>query len=138
MALVTSGAIAIGMGIGNTVRVSLTGNPVREVETAKEILKAFEIIPKGVEIISCPTCGRTAVDLEKVASAVKERFKEYEGNITIAVMGCAVNGPGEAREADIGVACGNGEGLIFKKGKTIEKVKESEIAGALYKIAEEI
>ena len=128
----------IGMGIGNTLRVSLTGNPVREVETAKEILKAFDLVPKGVEIISCPTCGRTAVDLERAVGAVKKRFKGYKGNITVAVMGCAVNGPGEAREADLGVACGNGEGLLFKKGKTIGKVKENEIAEALYKIAEEI
>lgn len=128
----------IGMGIGNTVRVSLTGNPVKEVETAREILKAFDIIPKGVEIISCPTCGRTSVDLETVVGAVKNRFKDYKGDITVAVMGCAVNGPGEAREADVGVACGNGEGLIFKKGKTVKKVKESEIAEELYTVAKEI
>lgn len=127
----------IGMGIGNTVRVSLTGNPVKEVETAREILKAFDIIPKGVEIISCPTCGRTAVDLETVVAAVKKQFKGFEGNITVAVMGCAVNGPGEAREADIGVACGNGEGLLFKKGKTIGKVKETEIADRILKLAKE-
>ena len=122
----------VGMGIGNTLRVSLTGDPVREVETAREILKAFSLAEKGVEIISCPTCGRTNVDLEKIVSAVKSRFKTYDGNITVAVMGCAVNGPGEAKEADIGVACGNGEGLLFKKGKIIKKVAESEIADALF------
>ncbi|MBR6523252.1 MAG: flavodoxin-dependent (E)-4-hydroxy-3-methylbut-2-enyl-diphosphate synthase [Clostridia bacterium] len=128
----------LSMGVGNTLRVSLTGNPVREVETAKEILKAFDLMEKGVEIISCPTCGRTRVDLEKVANAVKSEFKNYKGNITIAVMGCEVNGPGEAKEADIGVACGNGEGLIFKKGQTIKKVAEKDIASELYKIAKEM
>ncbi len=125
----------LGMGIGNTLRVSLTGDPVREVETAREILKAFSLAEKGVEIISCPTCGRTNVDLEKIVSAVKKRFETYQGNITVAVMGCAVNGPGEAREADIGVACGNGEGLVFEKGKIIRKVSEAEIADALFEIA---
>ena len=128
----------LSMGIGNTLRVSLTGNPVKEVETAKQILKAFDLMAKGVEIISCPTCGRTRVDLEKVADAVKTEFKHFEGNITIAVMGCEVNGPGEAKEADIGVACGNGEGLLFKKGQTVKKVDENEIAQALYQMAKEI
>lgn len=125
----------LGMGIGNTIRVSLTGSPVREVETAKEILKAMDLGEKGVEIISCPTCGRTEVDLETVADAVKKKFKGYNGNITVAVMGCAVNGPGEAREADIGVACGKGEGLIFRKGEIIKKVAETEIADALFELA---
>ncbi len=128
----------LGMGIGNTVRVSLTGNPVREVETAKEILKAFSLREKGVEIISCPTCGRTKVDLERVADAVKTEFKNFEGNITIAVMGCEVNGPGEAREADIGVACGKGEGLLFKKGAIVKKVAEKDIVQSLYEISKEI
>ena len=128
----------LNMGIGNTIRVSLTGNPVKEVETAREILKAFDLMDKGVEIISCPTCGRTNVDLEKVVDMVKSRFNTYKGNITIAVMGCAVNGPGEAKEADIGVACGNGEGLIFKKGETVKKVAEKDIAQELYRIAEEM
>lgn len=127
----------LSMGLGNTLRVSLTGNPVKEVETAKGILKAFNLTEKGVEIISCPTCGRTRVKLERVATQVKEKFKTYDGNITLAVMGCEVNGPGEAREADIGVACGNGEGLIFKKGEIICKVGEDKIADVLYKIAEE-
>ncbi len=127
----------LNMGLGNTVRVSLTGNPVREVETAREILKSFDLIEKGVEIISCPTCGRTRVDLEKVAAAGKERFRGYDGNITIAVMGCEVNGPGEARGADIGVACGKGEGLIFKKGKIVKKVAEKDIATVLYEFAKE-
>ena len=128
----------VGMGIGNTLRVSLTGDPVREVETAREILKAFSLVEKGVEIISCPTCGRTNVDLERVVMTVKNRFKSYNGNITVAVMGCAVNGPGEAREADIGVACGKGEGLIFRKGKTVKKVAEKDIVEELYKVAKEI
>lgn len=127
----------LSVGLGNTIRVSLTGNPVKEIETGKEILKAFDLVNKGVEIISCPTCGRTNVDLEKTVHSVKEAFRRYKGNITIAVMGCAVNGPGEAKEADIGVACGNGEGLIFKKGNIVLKVKETEIAEMLYKIAQE-
>lgn len=128
----------LSMGLGNTLRVSLTGNPVKEIETGKEILKAFDLIPKGVEIISCPTCGRTNVDLEATVQAVKDIFKGYTENITVAVMGCAVNGPGEAKEADVGVACGNGEGLIFKKGNIICKVKEAQIAETLYKIAKEM
>ena len=98
----------LSVGLGNTLRVSLTGNPVKEIETGKEILKAFDLVDKGVEIISCPTCGRTNVDLEKTVHSVKEAFRRYKGNITIAVMGCAVNGPGEAREADIGI-CGGKE-----------------------------
>ena len=126
----------LNMGIGNTLRVSLTGNPVKEVETAREILKQFDLTEKGVEIISCPTCGRTNVDLERIAAAVKNRFKTYKGNITIAVMGCVVNGPGEAREANIGVACGKGEGLIFKKGVPLKKVKENEIADILFEMAQ--
>lgn len=128
----------LSLGLGNTLRVSLTGNPVKEVETGKEILKAFDLIEKGVEIISCPTCGRTNVDLEKTVQAVKLKFKDYKDNITVAVMGCAVNGPGEAKEADIGVACGTGEGLIFKKGEILCKVKEEKIAESLYKIAKEM
>ena len=128
----------LGMGLGNTLRVSLTGNPVKEIETGKEILKAFNLMKKGVEIISCPTCGRTNVDLENTVELVKNKFKGYEKNITVAVMGCAVNGPGEAKEADIGVACGKGEGLIFKKGSIVCKVKECEIAETLFKVAKEI
>ncbi len=135
-------AVGIGSilssGIGNTIRVSLTGNPVREVEVGRQILKSLTLAEKGVEIISCPTCGRTKVDLEKIVKAVEKRFEGFEDNITLAVMGCAVNGPGEAKEADLGVACGEGQGLIFRKGEIIEKVSEKEIASTLYRIAKEL
>ena len=120
-------------GIGNTMRVSLTADPVREVAAAKEILKALDLREGAIEIVSCPTCGRTEVDLEKIASEIETRLSALEKTraggkkLKVAVMGCAVNGPGEAGEADIGVACGRGEALIFCRGEIIKKVKESEI-----------
>ncbi len=124
-------AVGIGtllhMGIGNTLRVSLTANPVEEVKVAYEILKALELRSKGVEIISCPTCGRTEVDLIGLAEKIEKLYKDSPANIKIAVMGCVVNGPGEAKEADIGIAGGKGKGLIFKKGKIIHSVKEDEL-----------
>ena len=110
------GAI-LSRGIGDTIRVSLTGDPVEEIYAAKEILKSLELRKFGVEFISCPTCGRTSIDLIKIANEVEERVRNIDKNIKVAVMGCAVNGPGEAREADIGIAGGHGEGLIFKKGQ---------------------
>ena len=123
-------AIGIGSllvdGIGDTIRVSLTENPVEEIKVAKEILKVLGM-RKGVEIISCPTCGRTEIDLISLAKKVEKEFSSMEKNIKIAVMGCVVNGPGEAKEADYGVAGGKGEGLLFKKGKIIKKVKEEDI-----------
>lgn len=125
----------LAMGIGDTLRVSLTAPPEEEIKVGKQILKSLDLIDKGVEIISCPTCGRCNVNLQDVASRVEKAFESYNGNITVAVMGCAVNGPGEAREADVGVACGKGEGLIFKKGEIIKKVKEADIPGALIEVA---
>lgn len=117
------GAI-LSQGIGDTIRVSLTGNPVEEVKAAKEILKSLELRSFGVEMVSCPTCGRTQVDLIRIANEVEKRCQAIHKHIKVAVMGCVVNGPGEAREADIGIAGGNGEGLIFKKGEIIRKVPE--------------
>lgn len=125
----------LAMGIGDTLRVSLTAHPEEEIKVGKQILKSLELTEKGVEIISCPTCGRCNVDLQTVAARVEKAFDGYSGNITVAVMGCAVNGPGEAREADIGVACGKGEGLIFKKGEILKKVKEDKIPEALLEAA---
>lgn len=113
-------------GIGDTIRVSLTADPVKEVYAAKDILKACGM-GGGVEIVSCPTCGRTKIDLISLANNVEDMLKDVDKPIKVAVMGCAVNGPGEAREADIGVAGGNGEGLIFKKGEILRKVPENKI-----------
>ncbi len=125
-------------GIGDTMRVSLTGDPVREVLLAKKILKAVGIKKGGIDFVSCPTCGRTEVDLQTMASNLEKQLKpislelEKTGkSLRVAVMGCAVNGPGEASSADIGVACGKGEGLIFAKGKTLKKVPEAEIIDEL-------
>lgn len=125
--------ILLNMGIGDTIRISLTGDPVEEVWVAKQILKSLGLLNEGVELISCPTCGRTKIDLIKVADEVLEKTKNIKQNIKIAVMGCAVNGPGEAKEADIGIAGGDGEGLIFKKGKVYKKVKEKDLVDELIK-----
>lgn len=118
-------------GIGDTIRVSLTSDPVDEIKVAKEILKALRLRNFGIEFISCPTCGRTEIDLIKIANEVKSRCAKLNKNISVAIMGCAVNGPGEAREADIGIAGGKGNGIIFKKGKIIEKVNEADLVNAL-------
>ena len=120
-------------GIGSTIRVTLTADPVREIYAAKDILKAAGVRNFGVNIVSCPTCGRTRIDLIKLANEVEEALRGCEKPITVAVMGCAVNGPGEAREADIGIAGGNGEGLIFKKGEIVKKVKEEQLFDELCK-----
>ncbi|MGX8794471.1 flavodoxin-dependent (E)-4-hydroxy-3-methylbut-2-enyl-diphosphate synthase [Fusibacter sp. JL298sf-3] len=128
-------AIGIGIplyeGIGDTIRVSLAGEPEREIDVAKRILEVLDIRQFGVKVIACPTCGRTQVDLVTIANLVEERVKHIDKPLTVAVMGCAVNGPGEAREADIGIAGGNGEFLLFEKGMVIKKVKESEVVEAL-------
>ena len=117
----------LSQGIGNTIRVSLTADPVEEVYAAKDILKFLNLRKGGVKFISCPTCGRTQIDLIRIASEVEERLKNMDKDITVAVMGCAVNGPGEAREADIGIAGGKGEALIFSHGNIIKKVSEQNI-----------
>lgn len=119
-------------GIGETIRVSLTADPLREVYAAKDILKACGMCG-GAEIVSCPTCGRTKIDLIRLANEVEEMLRGVDKPIKVAVMGCAVNGPGEAREADIGVAGGNGEGLLFKKGEILRKVPEDRILDELKK-----
>lgn len=121
----------LGMGIGDTIRVSLTGNCTQEVLTAKEILKSMELRKFGVNFVSCPTCGRTQIDLISLANKVEKACRNVNKDIKVAVMGCAVNGPGEAREADIGIAGGNGYGLIFKKGEILRKLPESELLDAL-------
>ncbi|WP_271716112.1 flavodoxin-dependent (E)-4-hydroxy-3-methylbut-2-enyl-diphosphate synthase [Anaeromicropila herbilytica] len=118
-------------GIGNTIRVSLTGDPVEEIKAAKHILKSLDLRKGGVEVISCPTCGRTQINLIKLANEVEEMVKDLSLDLKVAVMGCVVNGPGEAREADIGIAGGNGEGIIIKKGQVIKKMKEEELLDAL-------
>lgn len=118
-------------GIGDTVRVSLTADPVEEVVAAKAILKALGLNEQGATLVSCPTCGRTRVDLIPIAEEVERRLAPLKSRITVAVMGCAVNGPGEAREADLGVACGIEEGLLFAKGQVLGKVPAGQIADAL-------
>ena len=118
-------------GIGDTVRVSLTGDPVREVVVAREILRSLELIKTGVEIISCPTCGRCEIDVEEIAEAVQEKTRGITKPIKIAIMGCAVNGPGEAADADVGLAGGKGTGLIFRAGKIVKKVPESQMVKEL-------
>ena len=118
-------------GIGDTIRVSLTSDPIEEIKVAKEMLIALELRESGMQFISCPTCGRTQINLIKIAEEVEKRLENCNKNIKVAVMGCVVNGPGEAREADIGIAGGNGEGIIFKKGKLIRKVKEEDLVEAL-------
>jgi len=120
-------------GIGDTIRVSLTSDPIEEIKVAKEILKAVGLRTEGLEFISCPTCGRTQIDLIKIAQEVEKKLEGINKNIKVAVMGCVVNGPGEAREADIGIAGGCGEGLIFKKGVIIKKVKEEDLVSELMK-----
>ncbi len=135
-------AVGIGAllseGIGNTLRVSLTADPVEEIYAAKDILKVLGMRRQGAELISCPTCGRTQIDMIPIAREMEERLREVNKDIKVAVMGCAVNGPGEAREADIGVAGGKGEGLIFKKGEIVKKVPENEIISALMEEIEKL
>lgn len=131
------GAI-LAKGIGDTMRVSLTGDPVEEVRVAKEILKSLGLRKFGVEFVSCPTCGRTQIDLISIANEVEKRCAKVDKQIKVAVMGCVVNGPGEAREADIGIAGGKGEGLLFKKGEIIRKVPECELVDALMEEIEKL
>ena len=121
----------LSQGIGDTVRVSLTAPPVEEVVTAKLILRTLGLRKGGIEVVSCPTCGRTKIDLIGLAEQVEAMAAGYDLPIKVAVMGCAVNGPGEAREADLGIAGGTGEGLVFRKGEIVRKVPESELLSAL-------
>ena len=136
---VTSGNIksSIGLGIilhegiGDTIRVSLTGDPVEEIKSAKLILRTLGLRRGGIEVVSCPTCGRTNIDLIGLANQVENMVQNYDLDIKVAVMGCAVNGPGEAKEADIGIAGGIGEGLLIKKGEIVRKVPENELLATL-------
>lgn len=118
-------------GIGDTIRISLTGDPIEEIYVAKDILRNIGILNDRINIVSCPTCGRCNIDLISLANEVEQKIGTMDKNMTVAIMGCAVNGPGEAREADIGIAGGNGEGLLFKKGKIIKKVPQSKIVDTL-------
>ena len=123
--------IILHEGIGNTIRVSLTGDPAEEIRTAKLILKTLGLRKGGIEVVSCPTCGRTKIDLIGLANEVEKMVADIPLDIKVAVMGCVVKGPGEAREADIGIAGGIGEGLLIKKGEIVKKVREEELLGTL-------
>jgi (E)-4-hydroxy-3-methylbut-2-enyl-diphosphate synthase len=125
-------------GIGDTIRVSLTADPVKEVYAAYDILRALDIDKNGVQFVSCPTCGRTGIDLVKIANEVENRLRDCKKNIKVAVMGCVVNGPGEAKEADIGIAGGEGCGLVFKKGEILYKVAEDKLVDALIEEVEKL
>ncbi len=135
-------AVGLGVllyeGLGDTLRVSLTGDPVEEVRVGWEILKALELREHGPVFISCPTCGRCQVDLIPVAEEVERRLRDLPRKITVAVMGCVVNGPGEAREADVGIAGGKGQGLLFRRGEVVRKVRESELVEALVEEAQRL
>lgn len=135
-------AIGIGAllidGIGDTIRVSLTADPVQEIAAARDILKALSLKGSGVQLVSCPTCGRTRIDLISLAHQVEDALKDYSCDLKVAVMGCVVNGPGEAKEADIGIAGGDGCGVIFVRGEVVERVSEEELLPALLRRIEEI
>lgn len=124
-------ALILNQGIGDTIRVSLTGDPVEEIRSAKLILRTLGLRKGGIEVVSCPTCGRTQIDLIGLANQVEKMVQEFPLDLKVAVMGCVVNGPGEAREADIGIAGGKGEGLLIKKGEVVKKVKEEELLETL-------
>lgn len=128
-------AVGLGIilyeGIGDTIRVSLTGDPLEEIKSAKRILKTLNLRKGGVEVVSCPTCGRTQIDLIGLANQVETMVQEFPLDIKVAVMGCVVNGPGEAKEADIGIAGGKGEGLLIKKGEIVKKVPENQLLEVL-------
>ena len=135
-------AVGIGgllaLGVGDTMRVSLSADPVEEVYAAREILKAAGVRREGPELVSCPTCGRTKIDLIALANQVEERLKTVDKPITVAVMGCAVNGPGEASAADCGIAGGVGEGLLFRKGEIVKKVPQDRLVDELFALIEEL
>lgn len=123
--------IILYQGIGDTIRVSLTGDPIEEIKSAKRILKTLNLRKGGIEVVSCPTCGRTKIDLIQLANQVETMVQEFHLDIKVAVMGCVVNGPGEAKEADIGIAGGKGEGLLIKKGEIVKKVPEKDLLSVL-------
>ena len=135
-------AVGIGgllaLGIGDTMRVSLSADPVEEVYAARDILKAAGVRKDGPELVACPTCGRTRIDLIGLANEVEERLRAVRKPITVAVMGCVVNGPGEAREADVGIAGGVGEGLLFRKGEIVKKVPQEALVDELFALIEEL
>lgn len=135
-------AVGIGgllaLGIGDTIRVSLSADPVEEVYAARDILKAAGVRREGAELISCPTCGRTRIDLIGLAEQVEERLKTVDKPITVAVMGCVVNGPGEASAADVGIAGGVGEGLLFRKGEIVKKVPQEQLVDELFRLIDEL
>ncbi len=135
-------AIGIGgllaMGVGDTMRVSLSADPVEEIYAAKKILKAAGLRKDGPELVSCPTCGRTCIDLIGLANQVEQRLKDVDKPITVAVMGCVVNGPGEASAADVGLAGGKGEGVLFRKGEIVKKVPEDQLVDQLFALIESI
>jgi (E)-4-hydroxy-3-methylbut-2-enyl-diphosphate synthase len=124
--------ILLAEGVGDTIRVSLTGDPVEEVSVALEVLRTLELAPRGARVISCPTCGRTEVDLEGLALEVERRLKDSGLDIEVAVMGCIVNGPGEARKADFGIAGGAGEGVVFAHGRPVRKVPQERLVDTLF------
>jgi len=134
-------AVGIGIllfqGIGDTIRVSLTADPVKEVIAGFEILSSLNLRTTGPKLVSCPTCGRCEVNLKKIAHRVEQKIKNLKKPLTIAVMGCVVNGPGEAKEADFGIACGKGIGAIFAKGREIKRVKESKLVEELWEVIDE-
>lgn len=128
----------LSQGIGDTIRVSLTGDVKEEVKVGREILKSLDLLNDGIKFVSCPTCGRTEINLIKIAEEAEKRLAHVNKNIKVAIMGCVVNGPGEAREADVGIAGGKGVGLIFRKGEVVRKVKEEELLDELIKEVESI
>ena len=128
----------LALGMGDTIRVSLSADPVEEVYAARDILKAAGVRKDGPELVACPTCGRTRIDLIGLANEVEERLKSVDKPITVAVMGCAVNGPGEASAADVGIAGGVGEGLLFRKGEIVKKVPQEALVDELFALIEEL
>ena len=128
----------LGFGIGDTIRVSLSADPVEEVSAARDILKALGIRRDGPNLISCPTCGRTRIDLIRLAQEVEQRLEHVQKPLTVAVMGCVVNGPGEAASADVGIAGGDGVGLLFRKGEIVKKVPQDQLVDELFSLIDEI
>ena len=128
-------AIGVGSlladGIGDTIRISLTGDPTEEIPVAKDILRSLDLLNDKIKIVSCPTCGRCNINLIDLANEVEDKISSLEKDITVAIMGCAVNGPGEAREADIGIAGGDKVGLLFKKGEIVKKISQETIVDTL-------